>query len=70
MAENIVLYTIGCPQCNALERKLEEKGIKYERNTDVEEMMNLGFEHAPVLKVGEEFMGFKKALAWVGGKNA
>lgn len=65
MAENIVLYTVGCPQCNALERKLDEKGITYERNIDVEEMMNLGFEHAPILKVGEEFMGFSTAIKWI-----
>jgi hypothetical protein len=26
----IVLYTIGCPQCNVLEKKLNNAGVQYE----------------------------------------
>ena len=63
--EEIVLYTIGCPKCNTLERKLKEKNIKYIKNEDVEEMFNLGIEYAPVLAVGGYKMEFNEAIKWI-----
>ena len=63
--EEIVLYTIGCPKCIALERKLKEKNIKYIKNEDVEEMFNMGIEYAPVLAVGGCKMEFNEAIKWI-----
>ena len=74
--EEIVLYTIGCPQCNALERKLKEKNISFvcknisEDEEALTKLYALGFEHVPVLQVGNEFMKYKQALMWIGGYNA
>ena len=61
----IVLYTIGCPKCNTLERKLQEKNISYIKNEDVEEMFNMGIEYAPVLVVKGRKMEFNEAIKWV-----
>ena len=61
----VVLYTIGCPQCLLVERKLKEKCIPYEEKTDIEEMISLGFEHAPILVVDGKSMGVKESLNWI-----
>ena len=61
----VVFYTIGCPQCLLVERKLKEKHIQYEEKNDIEEMISLGFEHAPILVVDGKAMGVKDALNWI-----
>ena len=61
----VVFYTIGCPQCLLVERKLKEKCIPYEEKTDIEEMISLGFEHAPILVVDGKSMGVKEPLNWI-----
>ena len=61
----VVFYTIGCPQCLLVERKLKEKHIQYEEKNDIEEMISLGFEHAPILVVDDKVMGVKDALNWI-----
>lgn len=61
----VVFYTIGCPQCLLVERKLKEKCIPYEEKNDIEEMISLGFEHAPILVVDGKAMGVKDALNWI-----
>ena len=61
----VVFYTIDCPQCLLVERKLKEKCIPYEEKNDIEEMISLGFEHAPILVVDDKVMGVKDALNWI-----
>lgn len=61
----VVFYTIGCPQCLLVERKLKEKHIQYEEKNDIEEMISLGFEHAPILVVDGKSMGAKESLKWI-----
>lgn len=65
---NIVFYTIGCPSCKVLQTKLDSKGIKYEINESVEEMLALGIKSAPALKVGDSIMKFSEAIKWVNGQ--
>ena len=45
--EKIELYTTGCPQCLILEKKLDLKGIPYEKVTDfkTEELTSKGIWH-------------------------
>lgn len=45
----IILYTNHCPRCTILEKKLQEKNISYETFTDVQQMIDMGFESMPVL---------------------
>ena len=61
----VVFYTIGCPQCLLVERKLKEKHIQYEEKNDIEEMISMGFKHAPILVVDDKVMGVKDALNWI-----
>lgn len=63
----IVLYTTHCPKCTVLERKLNEKGVNYSINEDVDEMIRRGFQSAPVLSVNGDMLDFSKALRWIEG---
>lgn len=65
MNEKIVLYTIDCPKCKILERKLKEADVEYEVVKDVDTMMSLGISSAPVLGVGESLLNFNEAIGWV-----
>ena len=63
--EKIILYTNHCPRCTTLEKRLQEKNISYETFTDVQKMIDMGFESMPVLQVDEKKMLFKEAVKWV-----
>lgn len=61
----VIFYTTGCPKCSVLKKKLDEKGIPYRTETNVDEMMFLGISQVPMLMVDGELMGFVKANTWV-----
>lgn len=63
--EEVVMYSTNCPKCSVLEKKLQEKGVYYTKITNVEEMLELGIESVPMLKVGDELFGFPDAVKWV-----
>ncbi|MBQ3990985.1 MAG: hypothetical protein II630_09055 [Bacteroidales bacterium] len=48
-----------------MESKLSSVGIEFEKATDVDEMIEKGFETAPVLEVDGTAMGFKDAVEWI-----
>lgn len=66
----ITLYTTHCPKCNVLKHKLDEAGISYIENENVEEMLALGMKSAPALKVEETVLKFTEAIKWLEEKNA
>ena len=59
---SITLYTTGCPQCKVLESKLSDKNIKFNTNTDIDDMISKGIGSAPVLEVGGERLNFVDAV--------
>lgn len=61
----VVLYSTGCPRCNVLKKKLEQKGVVYEVNDNVDDMITLGIEQVPVLKVGADLLDFVAANKWI-----
>jgi glutaredoxin len=61
----ITLYTIDCPKCKILEKKLEQANIKYETCKDREVIASKGFDLMPVLDVDGQIMGFGEAVKWV-----
>lgn len=61
----VVLYTTHCPKCMVLEKKLASKNISYEEVTDVDLMINKGFDVMPVLEVDNTVMDFKTANTWI-----
>lgn len=65
---NVILYSTGCPKCKILKKKLAEKNIDYTENQNVEEMVALGIDQVPVLKIDGEIMKFKEAVEWVNSR--
>lgn len=61
----IKLYSTHCPQCRALEMKLNKKNIPFEICDDMELMKNLGFQAAPVLETPDGIFNFSAAIKWV-----
>lgn len=60
-----ILYSTGCPRCKVLEKKLESKGVAYEKNNSVDEMLELGISEVPVLNVYGQLLNFSEAIEWV-----
>lgn len=64
--EQIILYkTPTCPKCKVLKKKLEDKGIEFTENEDIDEMLSIGIMNAPTLSVNGELLDFMSALDWV-----
>lgn len=63
----ILLYSTGCPKCNVLSKKLDNKGITYTIVNDIDEMTELGIMQVPVLSVDGCLLPFDKAVDWVNG---
>ena len=61
----VKLYSTHCPQCHALEMKLNKANIKYEICDDIEIMKQKGFQAAPVLETEEGTLNFSEAIKWV-----
>ena len=70
MAEKIILYTLNCPKCMVLERKLKQNSIDFETHDSVDEMMKLGIKAAPALSIdgGNTVMDFGSAIKWINNK--
>lgn len=61
----VILYSTHCPQCNVLEKKLNQNHITYEEVNDVNVMRKKGFLSAPMLEVDGKIMDFKTANNWI-----
>lgn len=65
----INLYTINCPKCIVLEKKLDKAKIEYSKITDPDKIMEVsnqtGLRSAPILEVDGNFMKFEKAVEWL-----
>ena len=65
----IILYSTHCPQCRALEMRLNKANIEYEVCNDVELIKKMGFQAAPVLETPEGIFNFSEAVKWVNSKK-
>ena len=66
----VVLYTINCPKCKVLEKKLQQKEITFDVVDDKEEVVRkgteIGIKSAPFLIIDDKPYNFNNALNWVG----
>lgn len=65
MEKNVILYTIHCPRCKVLAKKLEQKGIEFEECTDIEIMKDKGFLSSPMLEIDGKLYDFSEAISWL-----
>mgnify|MGYP003313938278 CR=1 FL=1 len=61
----IVLYTIHCPACNILAKKLDAKNIKYEIVDDATELNMRGMVQFPLLGVDDVIYEYTDAVKFV-----
>lgn len=61
----ITLYSTECPKCKVLTMKLNQKGVQYNINTNIDEMLAKGIKSAPVLEIDGELYDFMRANNWV-----
>lgn len=62
---DIVLYTIDCPACKALERLMNDYDIQYTICKDVDKMISMGMNDMPVLGIDDKLLNKAEAMAWV-----
>lgn len=60
----VVLYSTGCPRCEILKEKLQNKGIFFDVVEDKEKIVTMGFTSVPVLIVDGVIMDFREAVNW------
>ena len=65
----LVLYSTGCPKCGILKKKLDERGMHYQENPAVEDMLSLGITSVPVLCVDGQMMDFANAVKWINNQG-
>ncbi len=64
----ITFYSTNCPKCKVLATKLDQAGVKYNINTDLNVMLSKGIKSAPVIEMENgKLLDFSQALAWVRG---
>ena len=61
----ITVYTVGCPRCLILEKKLVQANISYRVCEDKEKMIAKGIDHLPVMEVDGKMYNFKEAVKWI-----
>lgn len=67
---DIVLYSTHCPRCTVLEKKLKSKGIKFEVETSIDDMLALGITQVPMLRVDDKLLNFAEANTWVNNQRS
>lgn len=63
----IKLYTIHCPQCNVLKKKLDAASISYTLIDDRNWLKENGYNLFPILEVNGKQMNFSEARKWLEG---
>lgn len=62
----MILYSSStCPKCKVLKMKLNNAGISYEVNENIEEMKELGIKSLPVLRIEDKLLEFSSAIAFI-----
>lgn len=61
----MILYTIDCPKCKVLEKKLNQKNIIYDICKDTEIMNKKRIIKLPILEVDDRLLSFKEAVDYI-----
>lgn len=59
---NMILYTVDCPKCKVLEKKLNNANISFEVCKDTKLMAEKNISKLPMLEVDGEMLTFKEAV--------
>lgn len=61
----VTVYSIGCPKCVVLEKKLKSEGIPFDVCSDVNTIKELGFSVLPMMQVDTNLLDFNHAIKWI-----
>lgn len=61
----VTLYTIGCPKCEILEKKLINAGLEFEKCTDILVMERFNINEVPCLEIEGKLLDFKGAVDYI-----
>ena len=64
----ITLFTTGCPKCEVLKKKLNDKHIEYKTETNIDKMFELDITQVPVLMIDDKLYNFTEAVNWVNNR--
>ena len=63
------VYSTGCPKCQVLVRKLNDKGVDYELIEDIDEVLaasnKYDIKEAPFVVIDEQPYGFADAIKFM-----
>lgn len=62
---SVILYSMHCPKCMILKKKLLDKDIKFKEINSVSEMTKRGFMSVPILEVDGNIMDYQQASEWM-----
>lgn len=62
-----ILYTVDCPKCLVLEKKLNQANISFETCRDEDVMGQKNISSIPTLEVDGKLYAFKEAVDWING---
>ncbi|MFA7111776.1 MAG: hypothetical protein WC174_05370 [Bacilli bacterium] len=65
----VILYSTGCPICLKLKELLKSKNIFYDEITDIDIMLNKGFDSVPILEIDGKPLDYKQATQWIKERN-
>lgn len=63
----VILYTVDCPKCLVLEKKLNQASISFETCRDEDIMGQKNISSIPTLEVDGKLYTFKEAVDWING---
>lgn len=66
----VIIYSTGCPRCNVLVKKLQQKNIEFIEINDSQLMLSKDIESVPQLEVDGQLLDFLAANAWVNQQEA
>lgn len=64
---DITLYSIGCPKCTVLKRKMDNKKISYNYINSLDAVIERNFQEVPQLEIDGKVFSFNDARKLVDG---
>lgn len=61
----ITLYSNNCPRCKVLKQLLDKNQIPYQTSEEFADLINLGFQSLPILKVEDKYLQYQEAITFV-----
>ena len=58
----ITLYSTGCPNCNILCGRLTNDKIEFTVSNDIDKLVEMGFQNAPILQIDDNFIDYAGAM--------